>query len=162
MTSFAEFLQQRLETGGFSTEDALASFLPLVREVLDAHSAGAVAPLEGIGDLHVDGVRIWFEEARRAPQRGKLAEVRRLLEQDRAAVEIVTESRRTTDVDDGQAQRRLEICFGSDQFQPGNAKQFLSLQGDAGGRIDWRIVVQVSDEIPVGSHQGADISDTEG
>ena len=48
MSTFHEYLRTRLETGGFSTEDALGSFLPLVREVLEAHAAGRVAPLEGL------------------------------------------------------------------------------------------------------------------
>ena len=51
MSTFHEYLRTRLETGGFSTEDALASFLPLVREVLEAHAAGRVAPLEGLEAL---------------------------------------------------------------------------------------------------------------
>ncbi len=69
MTEFAKFLVDRLNAGAFSTEDVLSSFLPLAREVLEAHAAGYVAPLRGIDDLHVDGVRIWFEESKRqAPQ----------------------------------------------------------------------------------------------
>ena len=47
MSSFHEYLRTRLETGGFSTEDALGSFLPLVREVLEAHAARRVAPAAG-------------------------------------------------------------------------------------------------------------------
>ena len=57
MTSFHDFLTQRLETGGFSTEDALASFLPLMRETIEAHANGMVAPLEGLESLYVDGVK---------------------------------------------------------------------------------------------------------
>src|SRR5688572_11269725 len=63
MTSFIDFLTQRLESGGFTTEDALASFLPLARQTADAHQAGLVAPLMGVNDLRVEGIRIWFEEA---------------------------------------------------------------------------------------------------
>jgi hypothetical protein len=58
-----EFLAQLDDP--LATEDVLSSVLPLVREVIQAHRAGNVAPLEGLADLQVDGIRIWFEEARR-------------------------------------------------------------------------------------------------
>ena len=64
--NFHDFLLQRIELAALATEDVLASFLPLLREVIEAHRAGAVAPLEGLVDLHVDGQRIWFEEAKRS------------------------------------------------------------------------------------------------
>ena len=47
-----------------------------MREVLEAHAAGAAAPLEGAEELHVDGVRIWFEEAKREPIRNNAAALR--------------------------------------------------------------------------------------
>ena len=34
---FHTFLGERMEAGGFSTEDVLASFLPLVREAMETH-----------------------------------------------------------------------------------------------------------------------------
>ena len=93
MTTFHEYLRTRLETGGFSTEDALSSFLPLIREVLDAHAAGLVAPLEGLDDLHVEGARIWFEEAKRKEARNNNAALRSIEAANRAGVEIVSELR---------------------------------------------------------------------
>ena len=59
---FPEYLTQRLEAGGFTTEDALASVLPLFRQVAAAHRAGLVAPLQGVNAIHVDNNRLWFEE----------------------------------------------------------------------------------------------------
>jgi DNA polymerase III delta prime subunit len=101
MTAFCEYLRTRLETDGFSTEDALSSFLPLAREVVEAHAAGKVAPLEGLDALQVAGARIWFEEARRQEPRANAAAVRRIEAACQAAVEIVAEVRRTTEVDEG-------------------------------------------------------------
>ena len=76
--TFHEFLRARLAAGGFSTEDVLASFLPLARQVADAHAAGRVAPLDGVASLRVEGVRIWFHEDHlRSPTRAA-AEVQRL------------------------------------------------------------------------------------
>ena len=113
MTSFHQFLRDRLETGGFSTEDALTAFLPLVRETLDAHAAGMVAPLEGLESLHVEGVRIWFEEAKRLPLRRQPSSIRRISAANEAGVEVVSETRRTSDLDEGQADlRNLAIGDG--------------------------------------------------
>lgn len=100
MPGFHEFLRARLDAGGFSTEDALASFLPLARQVADAHAAGLVAPLDGLTDLHVEGVRVWFHESRaRAPSRA-VAELRRV-DRRAGAVEVLSEHRRTVDADGG-------------------------------------------------------------
>ena len=99
MTTFQEFLRRRLETGGFSTEDALASFLPLVREVLESHAAGRVAPLEGLAALHVDGVRIWFEEAQRQEPRLNRAALNRIEATGPLAVTIIAETRLTAEID---------------------------------------------------------------
>ena len=51
MTTFTDYLTQRLEAGGFTTEDALASFLPLLRQVANTHRAGFVAPLQGVNAI---------------------------------------------------------------------------------------------------------------
>ncbi len=112
MTAFLDYLRTRLEAGGFSTEDTLASFLPLVREVLDAHAAGLVAPLEGLDSLCVDGSKIWFQEARRVPPRSNAAAVRTAESAIRASVEIVSEHRRVTDVDDGRDQV-VDLAIGT-------------------------------------------------
>ncbi len=104
MSGFRDFLRDRIETGGFSTEDTLISFLPLLREVIEAHGRDVVAPLEGLGDLQVEGARIWFSEDRCRPPRQRASELRRVELANRAAVEIVSESRRTSDVGDGEEQ----------------------------------------------------------
>ncbi|MGO9110943.1 MAG: DUF4011 domain-containing protein, partial [Thermoguttaceae bacterium] len=104
MSAFHEYLRTRLETGGFSTEDALGSFLPLVREVLEAHAVGRVAPLEGLDALHVDGVQIWFEEVRRQEPRSNTAALRRVEATAPLAVTVIAEARRTTEVDEGGGQ----------------------------------------------------------
>ena len=116
MTELADFLQDRLSGDGFTTEDALASFLPLAREVLDAHAVGKVAPLEGLSDLRVEGVRIWYEEAKRRDIRRAGADVRRIERQTQTAVEVVAETRVTTELDDGYA-KVINLAVG-DPEQP--------------------------------------------
>jgi predicted DNA-binding WGR domain protein len=103
-TSFSDFLNTRLENGGFTTEDALASFLPLARQISSAHAAGMVAPLIGVEHLRVDGLRIYFEESRLAPP---TIDSRRLPELDRTvpkAVEVIGQYRIDTVADAGSEQ----------------------------------------------------------
>ncbi|MCE9545000.1 MAG: WGR domain-containing protein [Planctomycetia bacterium] len=103
MTAFYDFLRERQETGGFSTEDVLATFLPLLREVLETHHLNMVAPLEGLSELRVEGVRAWFEEGKRQPPRSNAAELNRIEHSTVAALEIIDETRVTSELDDGQA-----------------------------------------------------------
>ena len=63
MMAFTRYLHERLEAGGFTTEDVLASVLPLVRQAAAAHAGGLVAPLQGINAIHVDKNQLWFEDA---------------------------------------------------------------------------------------------------
>jgi hypothetical protein len=104
MNGFADFFDDRQAAGGFSTEDALAAFLPLARQVAETHLRGEVAPLVGLDALHVDDGRIWFADDRALAPRNNLAAVRRLQQPAARAVDILGESRRTTDVDQGQEQ----------------------------------------------------------
>lgn len=104
MSEFLDFFHDRQAAGGFSTEDALAAFLPLARQTIETHQRGEVAPLAGLDALHVDEGRIWFAFDRALAPRDHLAAVRRVQQPATRAVEILSESRRTTDVDDGQEQ----------------------------------------------------------
>src|SRR6187431_1870773 len=98
MSGFATFLSDRLDVDGFSTEDVLASFLPLAREVLQTHAAGFVAPLDGIQELQVDGVKVWFEQVKRQSPRRQDRVLRSVESKGQGVVEIVAEARRVTDV----------------------------------------------------------------
>src|SRR5438105_1444322 len=101
MTSFTDFLNERTAAGGFTTADALASFLPLVHQVVAAHQAGLVAPLEGVRELHLDKNRLWFEEAKlRAPVLA-VAKVRELERPSARALEIMGQYRVDMHVEHG-------------------------------------------------------------
>ncbi len=102
MTTFHQFLAERIEHGGFTTEDALAAFLPLVRQVVAAHEAGLCAPLEGIAALKVDDGQIGFDEPDRQPPRNNLSRVRKLLRSDAKSVEVVQRATVVRHLDDGR------------------------------------------------------------
>ena len=103
MRPFYVFLCDRNAAGGFSTEDTLACFLPLVRQVVAAHAVGKVAPLVGLKDLNVEGVRIWFEEGKLAPPELSEKELQRVAPA-MGAVEVVEETHRTADIKTGEEQ----------------------------------------------------------
>jgi predicted DNA-binding WGR domain protein len=108
MTTFHEFLSERIEHGGFTTEDTLAAFLPLVRQVIAAHEAGLCAPLEGIEKLKVDEGRIGFDEQDRCPPRSNLSKVRKLLRPEAKAVDVVHQKTVVRNIDDGLDESRTK------------------------------------------------------
>jgi predicted DNA-binding WGR domain protein len=94
---FLDFLRAR---GGFTTDDTLATLLPLFRQVLEVHAADRVAPLQGLQEIWVDGYRAYFEVARTTEPR--LAPDRlRAIEGRRGALEVIHERIHTTAADDG-------------------------------------------------------------
>ncbi len=102
MITFQKFLRHRLEAGGFPTEDALACFLPLLRQTAAAHQAGLVAPLQGTNDLHVENGMLWFADSRRQPPRLSTQLVRQLEQPAGKAVEVVGEFHLSADVEGGE------------------------------------------------------------
>src|SRR5262245_7839380 len=104
MTSFRSFLHSRLSDGGFTTEDALSSFLPLARQVVAAHRSGLVCPLQGIERLTVDGTRILFEDADRSVPSLQPGKIRSFDKGRPQAMEVVGESRVTLEINEGQQQ----------------------------------------------------------
>jgi len=90
MKPFAEFLDERLQASGFTTEDTLAGMLPLMRQVVDTHAAGMVAPLGGIDSLYAAGAAIWFQEADQQPPRHNLAAVNKLDLPETGAIRVVS------------------------------------------------------------------------
>ena len=98
---FTAYLNQRLEAGGFTTEDALASVLPLLRQVAAAHSAGLVAPMQGIDAIHVENNRLWFEQAHAHKPTCASAKLRELEQPAARAVEVVGQYRVDMQVEHG-------------------------------------------------------------
>lgn len=109
MTTFLEFLRERTESSGFSTEDALASFLPLMRQAVEAHAAGKVAPLDDINRLQVEGVQLWFEESLLREPLLSIGAINRIQRTLARAVEIVGQSRAVSDVTEKREWHDLRI-----------------------------------------------------
>ncbi|MBL8888464.1 MAG: DUF4011 domain-containing protein [Planctomycetaceae bacterium] len=115
---FSEYLQAVIQGDALATEDILASILPLIRESLAAHKIGLVAPLEGLDALHVEHSKLWFAESRRQPPRTNLEKLRSFELESRTQVEIVAETRRSSDVSTGiEVVRRQEIAQRGEPLQ---------------------------------------------
>src|SRR6266478_3339200 len=98
---FLKFLETGVTKGGFETDDVLTALLPLMKQVLAAHEAGLVAPLNGIQDLVVaEQGHLMFVPAKVSSPEKNAAKVEALQSPVSHAVEVVAESRRTADIDE--------------------------------------------------------------
>ena len=92
---FIKFLEAGVAKGGFETDDVLSALLSLMKQVLAAHAAGMVAPLDGIQDLSLGeaGQLMFAPEKVKSPEKksGKVAELQAPFSR---AVEVVAQSRR--------------------------------------------------------------------
>jgi hypothetical protein len=102
MLSFHEFLTSQLEAGGFSTEDAIASFLPLARQVAAAHAEGKVGPLDDLNALQVESHQIWFEESRRQSPRQNRAAILKFQKTQQVAFDVVRRAEIQSEIDIGE------------------------------------------------------------
>jgi AAA domain/REase_MTES_1575/Protein of unknown function (DUF4011) len=99
---FLSFLRDGIARGGFETDDALAAILPLMKQVLEAHDADRVAPLDGIDDVLVtDQGFLTFAPEKAAASEKNATRVDELQTPVSRVMEVVAERRLTADVDRG-------------------------------------------------------------
>ena len=97
---FLKFLEAGSAKGGFETDDVLAATIPLMKQVLAAHEAGLVAPLEGIQDLTLtEAGQLLFAPTKVNSPEKNTTKVEALQLSVSSAVEVVGESRHVADVD---------------------------------------------------------------
>ena len=105
MTQLYDFIKDRFERGGFSTEDALLSFLPLARQVVEAHVSGLVAPLGNIDKLRIDGTAICIDETTFHSPQSNWATLRELEAMAFSTFDVVGEEYHDVDTDDAKVER---------------------------------------------------------
>lgn len=101
---FLDFLRSR--GGALTTDDTLATLLPLFRQVLETHAAGRVAPLDGLGLILVDQGRAYFETAQACEPQLATQRIQRLETHATAAFEVVAQRVQTTDADVGDEEHK--------------------------------------------------------
>ena len=97
---FLRFLHDGVARGGFETDDTLATLLPLMKQTLDTHEAGLVAPLDGINDLlvTVEGFLKFAPEKAVSPAKN-ISRIDELQAPVSRVVEVVAFRGLTSDVD---------------------------------------------------------------
>jgi len=114
MTAFLDFLRARHEKGGFTTEDALASLLPLFGQVAKAHDAGLVAPLRGVVQLTVDGIVIGFDDAACREASKRNSDVEAMSRPSTKAFEVMGERSIDYDVESGSGRTTHDLVADFD------------------------------------------------
>src|SRR5688572_29104 len=99
---FLKFLQAGIERGGFETDDALAALLPLMKQTLAVHEAELVAPLDGLKHITLtEQGTLLFAPAQVSPPQKNSSAIEDLQAPLAHAVEVVGQSSRTADIDQG-------------------------------------------------------------
>lgn len=111
MSEFLTFLRQGIERGGFETEDVLSAVLPLMRQVLVIHEAGAVAPLRGISALCVhEGRSLGLSVEVGVPAERNDRRLQELSLSQSQGLEVIGESAVETDIDSfAQSHANLDV-----------------------------------------------------
>jgi superfamily I DNA and/or RNA helicase/predicted DNA-binding WGR domain protein len=97
--NFIDFLNEKIEHGGFQNDDAIATVLPLLQEVLTFHEQGKVAPIEGLKHILITNDLLDIDENFiQSPVLNniRLAEICQPISNTFA---IVDETKQTTDID---------------------------------------------------------------
>lgn len=124
--SVRAFLGACLEAGGAETEDALAAMLPLMRQCLELHDEGGVAPLDGLGALQVLDGRIFFEGTRAEIPRLAKRELKRIERAEDTTLAVASRQERHFDLAEGdEEQVSVEVA----QAVPESLERPLYLPG---------------------------------
>lgn len=132
---FLAFLEGGIERGGFETDDALAAVLPLMKQVLAAHDAGNVAPLEGLAHLVVGEHRqLAFDPAQIVAPRSNVGRIERVQAPVSHGVEVVDRTSRVADIDSGTLQlTSLDLApAGHEIVRPVYRPGYVSWEHDVG------------------------------
>lgn len=117
MTTFLPFLRDRLQQSGFATEDVLACWLPLARQVIATHAAGNVAPLDGVQRLHVQQDVLTYAQSEELARRSQLRRLNGILRQGTGGVDVIGERRLVHDSDEGLDDERVLETSPDNQFE---------------------------------------------
>ncbi|HSU54239.1 MAG TPA: DNA helicase, partial [Candidatus Dormibacteraeota bacterium] len=97
---FLKFLADGNSKGGFETDDVLAALLPLMKQTKAAHDAGMVAPLDGLNELFIsEQGSLAFASEKQRPPKKNASKLEALQTPVNRALDVVGETRRTTDID---------------------------------------------------------------
>jgi predicted DNA-binding WGR domain protein len=99
--AFLAFLRRGSKAGGFGTDDVLAALLPLFDQLAQAHQQGFVGPLDGVAHLRVADTTVTVDAADLREPKKQPVRIEALQKKSSGALDVIGESRRVTDVDQG-------------------------------------------------------------
>ncbi|QDT13549.1 AAA domain-containing protein [Planctomycetes bacterium K23_9] len=88
-----QLIDTALADSGLPTDDVVSALLPLIRQAIDAHAHGKVAPLQGIERLKVDSGHLFFNQSDLQPIRIEIAKVQNAWRSDASSLEVIDEIR---------------------------------------------------------------------
>jgi Protein of unknown function (DUF4011) len=115
-----------------ANDDVLALALPLFEQVLEAHDAGKVAPLEGVDDLMCTAGRLWFERGKVRPGRANDAALQRLQRSDESAFEVTGHYQRVHDDEGTSTTNRSVMSPGEPLERPSYVARYVCWEHEAG------------------------------
>ncbi len=77
--------------GGLPTDDVLTAVAPLIRQMMQTHASGFVAPLEGIESLRLNAGQLFYGLSEQSPLRQEVSAIRDCLLRDTTKLEVVSE-----------------------------------------------------------------------
>lgn len=98
-------LDAAIADGGLPTDDVLVAIVSLIRQCIDTHAAGHVAPLEGLASLRVNAGHLFFPATEQQPLRRNAAQIQNMEVAGTATMEIVDDVAQVTGAQ-GQQQFR--------------------------------------------------------
>lgn len=104
-TNLETLIDVAIADGGLPTDDVLAAMVPLIRQAIETHACGRVAPLEGLGRLQADSGRIFYSMADQQSLRRNRSAVLQVEASDTATIEITGDVAEVTG-EHGQPQLR--------------------------------------------------------
>lgn len=97
--NFIDFLNEKIEHGGFQNDDAIATILPLLQEVLTFHEQGKVAPIEGLKHILITNDLLDVDENFILPPSFNYSKLEEISQPITAAFTIVDETKQTTNIE---------------------------------------------------------------
>ncbi len=109
---FLDYLRESRKGEGRGNEELVRAMVPLFRQVLAAHEAGKVAPLDGTSKIQVSDGQFWFRETSTLEPKSEPRTIRALEKPESKGVDVGTHGTSSVDLDTG----RTEVQLGAQKI----------------------------------------------
>ncbi|MDH5327889.1 MAG: AAA domain-containing protein [Gammaproteobacteria bacterium] len=106
MSKLEHYLNEQTDQPFLTSDAVVHAMLPLIKQLLETHEAGQVAPLQGLGELHIENAGIWYAIKDAKPPSYAKSALRRVDPPHKGALRIVSESSHLSDLNEGSEVHR--------------------------------------------------------